>query len=211
MTNHRPRRLLSALTALAAIYAVSACGPAQVGTAAIVDGDAITVHQLQDDTQAYVSLLPATDKGVAQLRILEGKILSRVIDRAAATAGVSVSDGAVAAQRARDLSQVGGSRDKLIETLGQQQQVVPPAGIGRWVKDRLLFAQIAAKVANGGDPSSQAASAAAGEALRKAAASMKIRVNPRYGVWDPTRGVQALTSGGLSRTAAQLKASAAGR
>jgi len=41
-------------------------------------------------------------------------------------------------------------------------------------------------------------------ALLKAGRSLDIEVNPRYGEWNPRRGVSPLVSGGLSKTAAQL-------
>ena len=43
-------------------------------------------------------------------------------------------------------------------------------------------------------------------ALLAAGKSMDIEVNPRYGRWNPRRGVSPLVSGGLSQTAAQLNA-----
>ena len=85
---------------------------------------------------------------------------------------------------------------------------IAPAQIDGWVRDQLLSNKILAKVDPGGDPTSQVANQKFSALLVKASDAMKIQLNPRYGTWSARRGVTPLISGGLSKTAAQLKASA---
>lgn len=201
----RVRRLLAAALALAASLALTACNPDQVGAAAVVDGSRITVSQLQDATKGFHTLAPQVDQGEAQLRILERMILSKVIDRAAHDAGVSVTDGEVAAATEQITASIGG-RDQLVRALAQQQPptVLAPSYIDRWTRDRLLFTKLAAKLAGGAPPTSQQAGIAASNALVAAGKKMDIEVNPRYGTWNPSRGLDAEISGGLSKTVQEL-------
>jgi hypothetical protein len=139
-------------------------------------------------------------------------ILSRVIDRAAQREDVSVSAGEVATERQQILSSVGG-RTRLVQALAEQQPptVLAPSYLDRWTRDRLLFGKIAEKLGGGQDPTSAEAGEAAGNALVSSAKAMKVRVNPRYGTWNPEQGLQAVLSGGLSRTVEELERPAAGR
>lgn len=209
-----PRRksALVGVVALLAGLALSGCGPKEIGAAAIVDGDPIRVQQLQDATTGYLAVVPRADRGDAQLRILERMILSRVIDRAARREDVSVSAGEVAAERQQILSSVGG-RTRLVQALAEQQPptVLAPSYLDRWTRDRLLFGKLAEKLGGGQDPTSAEAGEAAGNALVSSAKAMKVRVNPRYGTWNPEQGLQGVVSGGLSRTVEELERPAAGR
>jgi SurA-like protein len=201
----RVRMLVAAVLALAATVSLSACGPDEVGSAAIVDGQKISVSQLQDATQGYEAVAQGVGTKEAQLRILERMILSRLIDTAAAKAGVSVTNGEVAAERDRIISSVGG-RDQLVKALAQQQPptVLAPSYVDRWTRDRLLFGKLAQRLSPGADPTSQEAGVAASNALVAAGKSIHIEVNPRYGHWNPQRGLEPEISGGLSKTVAEL-------
>jgi hypothetical protein len=199
------RSLAVAAAALLATVSLSACNADELGAAAIVDGHTITTQQLQTATQGYLAAVPDGDKSNAQLRILERMILSRVIDQAAAKEDVRVGKGAVARQRDQILESTNG-RKGLIVALSQQQNpvVLAPSLIDQWVRDQLLYGRLVTKIVGPGDPNSQEAATQASAALIAAGKSMDITVNPRYGTWNPQRGVQPQISGGLSRTAAQL-------
>ncbi|MDQ1627745.1 MAG: hypothetical protein QOI54_1489 [Actinomycetota bacterium] len=206
-TSSRLRRtLVSVVVALLATGTLAACNADQLGAAAIVDGRTITTAQLQSATRSYLATVRTADSSKVQLRILERMVLSRVIDTAARNEGVGVRAGTVARERDRVLKSVGGSRKDLVRALAQQQTptVLPPSQVDRWVRDRLLYNKIVAKLAGGGDPASAESAARATNELVKASRSMKITINPRYGRWDPARGIESQISGGLSKTAAQL-------
>lgn len=199
------RSLVVAVVALLATVSVSACDQKELGAAAIVDGHVITTDELQSATRGYLEVVPDGDKGEAQLRTLERMILSRIIDEAAAQQDVRVRTGAVAKQRDEILVSTKG-RKGLVLALSQQQSptVLAPSLIDRWVRDQLLYSRIVATVAGTGDPASQVAAEKGSQTLIAAGRSMDITINPRYGTWNPEKGVVGLLSGGLSKTAAQL-------
>jgi hypothetical protein len=201
------RSLLVAVVALLASVSLAACNPDQLGAAAIVDGNVISTDTLQTSARDYLAIVPNADRTQVQQRILERMILSRVIAKVAADNQVNVSTGTVAKQRDQ-LFKTTKSRNGLVAALAQQQTavIVPPGYVDQWVRDQLLFRKVVTKLAGSDDPSSAAASARATSALAAAGKTMKIKINPRYGTWDPNRGVQALLSGGLAKTAAELTA-----
>lgn len=201
------RSLSAAVIALIASVSLAACSPDQLGAAAIVDGSAISTDSLQTSASDYLAIVPNADRTQVQQRILERMILSRVIAKVARANQVSVSTGTVAKQRDQ-LFRSTKNRRGLVAALAQQQTtvIVPPGYVDQWVRDQLLFQKVVRKLAGSDDPAGAAASARATSALAAAGKTMKIEINPRYGTWDPNRGVQALLSGGLARTAAQLTA-----
>ena len=204
----RLSRTAAALSlALAVTAGLAGCSEERLGSAAVIDGTSISTDELQQATQGYLKVVPGADAGEAQRRILERMILSRVIDEAARKQGVHASAGAVAKQRDDVLASTGG-RKGLVEQLANQQQpvVLAPSYIDRWFKDRVLYTRLARSYADGGDPTSGENLTRTSAALLAAGRSMDIEVNPRYGTWNPRRGVSPLVSGGLSQTAAQLNA-----
>lgn len=205
--DHRVRSLAVAVLALLATMSLAACNQDELGAAAIVDGHVITTDELQEATRGYLEAVPDAPDKDEQLRVLERMILSRIIDKAAVNEDVRVGTGAVVEQRDRILASTKG-RKGLVKALAQQQNptVLPPSLIDRWVRDQVVYGRIVTKLAGAGDPSSQEAQAKGSQALIAASKSMDITVNPRYGTWDPEKGVEAQISGGLSKTAAQLDA-----
>ena len=200
------RGVVLAAVVLLAMTALTSCRADQIGTAAIVDGEAITVEELQAATAGYLAAVPSGNSGDAQQAILQQRIVSAVIHKAAASAGVTVTDGEVAAQRDQVLDSVreaaeGAKLDQrvyLVRQLSQSGQpaVVPPDQLERFIRDQLLASKL------GQDP------AAANEALLAAADVTDVEVNPRYGRWDPLQGLDPLVSGGLSKTVEELSGDA---
>jgi hypothetical protein len=201
------RSLVVAVVALLATLSLAACSPKQLGAAAIVDGSVISTQTLQTSASDYLAIVPNADRTQVQQRILERMILSRVIANVARDNKVSVSTGTVAKQRDQ-LFQTTKNLRGLVAALAQQTTpvVVPPGYVNQWVRDQLLFQKVVKKLAGSDDPASAAASTRATDALAAAGKAMKIEINPRYGTWNPNRGVQALLSGGLAKTSAQLTA-----
>jgi hypothetical protein len=201
------RSLAAAVAALLAAVALTACSPDQLGAAAIVDGKAINTDSLQSSARAYLTIVPNADKSQLQQRILERMILSRVIAKAARENHVSVSTGTVAAQRKTFYKTTKNLRGLVVALASQQSPIIiPPGYIDQWVRDQLLVHKIVVKLAGSDDPASAAATARGSSTLSVTAKTMKIEVNPRYGTWNPNRGIEAQVSGGLARTTAQLNA-----
>lgn len=191
--------------ALVAAAGLTGCSDQRLGAAAVVDGKRISTDDVQASTRDYLKIVPGADSGQVQRDILQRLILSEVIDKVARKEGVGVSAGRVAAAR-DDLLKSTGGRKGLIRALAGQQQpsVLAPAYLDRWFKDQLLFRRITTKLAAGGDPTSAVETNKTSTLLSRTARSMDIEVNPRYGKWSLRRGVVALESGGLSKSAAEL-------
>jgi hypothetical protein len=212
-TTPRPRhtagRGLAALAvALLAMSSLVSCRADQVGTAANVDDESISVEELQDATVGYLEAVPDGNAGDAQQAILQQMIVSAVIAKAADSAGVTVTDGEVAAARDQALDSVRepaeeadvSPRAYLSRQLSDSQggAVVPPDQLEQFIRDQLLASKLGEN-----DP------AAANEALVAASRETDVRVNPRYGRWDPQQGLAPLVSGGLSHTVEELSGGAA--
>ena len=203
----RLRRGLVVTAALLAVTSLTACRVDQVGTAANIDGESISVEELQDATRDYLAAVPSGDSGGAQQAILQQLIVSAVIEKAADTAGVSVTAGEVAAQRDQVLASVReparaakiSARAFISRQLsqGEQPAVVAPARLEQFIRDQLLASKL-----------SEGDSAAANEALQAASKETDVEVNPRYGRWDPAQGLAPLISGGLSSTVDELSGAA---
>jgi hypothetical protein len=200
------RSMVAAVVALLATMSLTACSPDQLGAAAIVDGTVVSTDTLQSSARAYLDIVPNADRTQVQQRILERIILSRIIAKAARDNDVHVSTGAVAKQRDLFFQQTKTRRGLVAALASQNSVVVPPAYVDQWVRDQLLVRAIVTKLAAGGDPSTDAANARGTQALSATAKTMKIEINPRYGTWDPQRGIEAQLSGGLAKTAKQLTA-----
>jgi hypothetical protein len=206
------RRTATALLVLAGWLALAGCGPTQLGAAAIIDGHTVTVHDLQRSTQGYLAAVPGSQPGEAQRGILQQLIVLDVIDKAAAKARVTVSAAEVAAQRDRVFASIRtqakaaqvSERVFVVRALAHSQQptIVAPDILDAWVRGQILASRVGAATAG----PSGTASAAAFVAAAKAA---HVKVNPRYGVWNPDKGLAPLVSGGLSKTAEELAAGTA--
>ncbi len=196
---HVGRWLAVAAAGLLALTSLTSCRADQVGTAAIVDGHAISVDELQDETASYLEAVPRGNAGDAQQAILLQMIVARLVDKAADSAGVTVSAGEVAAQRDQALDSVRepaaaakvSARAYLSRQLAESQTaaVVPPDQLEEFIRTQLLASKLGEN-----DP------AAANEAITAAAEDADIEINPRYGRWDPHQGLPPRVSGGLSNT-----------
>ena len=211
MTRTRPMRraVVLSVAGLATALLATGCTPALGGTAAIVGSDRVTVHSVQDDALAFLALVPGQySEGDVQLLVLERDIYSKVLAKAALDAGVGASTTEIDKDRATVFAATGG-RDGLVKRLAaeQQSQVVAPGQVEQWLRDRIIFQKLAEKVAAGGDPSSEQAQQAVGDALTRAAVALHIKVSPRYGSWSNDKGLVPEISGGLSKTPQELSGS----
>lgn len=217
-TGHRRvRRVLgtSALVLVATLGLAGCGGDSRLGAAAVVNGNVTTVDELQQDTRDYLKIVPGADAGAAQVAILQRIVITEVLEEVARQNDVHVRPGRIAAERDNLFESFNGRRG-LVRTLANSQDqptVLPPDDVEDWVKDRLLFNAIAEKIGGGplntAEPESQQVLEEVQSQLSEAGDSLEIEINPRYGEWDPTSGITPLVSGGLSKTAAELKKSGA--
>ncbi|KNE80022.1 MULTISPECIES: SurA N-terminal domain-containing protein [Streptomyces] len=188
---HRRRSALSvtAVALLAATPLLTGCGSdAHPGAAAVVDGDKITVSQVQAqarDVRAAQSESKDADqliKGTGRLSrsTLNSMIFDKVLARAAKDAGVSASRSDV--QRIREQAEkAAGGADRLRE-MWLQQYSIGPEQLEDTLRNQVLMDKLAESL--GADRTTPEGQEKVVEALQKASESMGIDVNPRFGTWN---------------------------
>ena len=182
-------RLRAAVPSLAAALVaglVTGCAPGQVGIAASVGEDRLSVSTLQDRTNALLTEVEAAQSlsGIAQNLALSFFVSSQVVERAAAQRGIGVTAGEVA----QAVAAIEGSERAQEILNGAVNRGVAPSDLDSFVRDALLRERIAAT-----EPLEQA--------LAEAAEAAEVEVSPRYGTFDPaTLAVTPQVGGGLSRS-----------
>ncbi|MEV5597319.1 SurA N-terminal domain-containing protein [Streptomyces sp. NPDC052496] len=193
MFRRRSALPVSAAAALLAAPLLTACGTdAHPGAAAVVDGQRITVSELQSrvrDVRTAQEKSPQAaqlveNTGKLGPATLNGMIFDRVLERGARDAGVTVSRRDVQQWRAAAERSAGGA-DRLKEMW--LQQAIAPGEIDAVVRNQLLLDGVAKSLgADRGQPQGQQRLA---ESLAKTSKKMRIDVNPRYGTWDDSQVV----------------------
>ncbi|NBE57017.1 SurA N-terminal domain-containing protein [Streptomyces boluensis] len=192
---HRRRRTALAVSAalLVAAPLLAACGnEAHPGAAAVVEGERITVAQLQSRvTEVRAAQQSATEKsgqyaqavektGGLTRDTLQSMVLDRVLHRAATDAGVHVSRKEIQGLRGNLEKQAGGA--KALEAGWLQQYNIPATRIDESLRTEIEAQKLYAKL--GADPNTPQGQAKFWQTLSKASKSMNIDLNPRYGAWD---------------------------
>ncbi|MCY0955769.1 SurA N-terminal domain-containing protein [Streptomyces sp. H27-H5] len=180
---HRRTALSVSAVLLAAAPLLSACSnETRPGTAAVVGGERITTSALQaqvNDVRAAQnrSTTPTPAELVESSPRLErtklrAMINSRILDRVAEDAGITLTTRELEEQRKQFVDSSGGPQKFQAAIL--QEAVTAPGQIDRFVTDQLLLSKLMDKY--GKDKLTAPASAAAEK--------LGIEVNPRYGSWD---------------------------
>jgi hypothetical protein len=205
---------VAGVAALGGCVLLSACSPVQIGAAAIVGNQRITqstldaqVSNLQSASAGYAGQLQLTSAQMPAA-VLSWLIRFKIEDRAAASAGISVSQSQiqqgvadVESQAEQDASQAG---------LSSPQAVLLSAGIAPQMMDDIGKYQaqelaIATKSNGGKLPTTTAEQNAASAELTKtscdAAKSLDIQVNPQFGRLDYSQYAIVPGTDLLSRTA----------
>ncbi|MEU9089910.1 SurA N-terminal domain-containing protein [Streptomyces sp. NPDC048428] len=188
---HRRRR--TALTVSAALLAaaplLAACGSqAHPGAAAVVGGDRITVATVQGQV-ADVRQAQDTSKQAAQITNqsgqlvrakLHGLILDRVLDKASADAGVTVTRAEIQQMRQSAVAQYKGETGLRAAVL--QERWIAPDQIDAFLREQIQLTKLGQAL--GADPTTPAGTKVLGDALTKASKALKVDVNPRFGTWN---------------------------
>jgi hypothetical protein len=194
---------------LGACAVLAACSPVQMGAAAVVGDQRITVSSL--DTQ--VSNLQSAAKPYGRLPIttaemptavLSWLIRFAVMDQVAAHNGISVSHAQSEAglDSLKSVAQQNGfsSTTELLVANGIPQQLFPE--VGQWEAQQTAYAL---KLNNGKAPSTTAEQNAFTTAITKsqcqAAKSLSIKVSPQFGRLDYTQFTVVATPNTLSQPA----------
>jgi hypothetical protein len=160
-----------ASSAVIAVAALAACDSDQVGAAAIVGGDRITVTELQDQVREVVSLTPGADVTGDQAELQNG-LLNRMIqfkvdERVARDAGITISEA--------DID--GFIADQLLPQAPDGD--LTPLLAQNWLTEDTLrdaVRQVLTIEVIGNE--------AYGQAFVEAAEQLGIEISPRYGSWD---------------------------
>lgn len=206
---HRRRTALALSAALlVAAPLLTACGnEAHPGAAAVVDGDRITVAQLDSRVKEVQQAQRAATKTDAQYAeflsqkcqaaqqaqpprscapsrdTLQVMVLDRVLDRAAKDAGVTVSRKDVQTLRGQMEQQVGGA--KALETEWLQKYDVAPSQLDASLRTEISAQKLYQKL--GADPATPQGQAALWKELSATSKKLNIDLNPRYGKWDDAK------------------------
>jgi len=177
---------------LAAGLALTGCGPATAGAAVIIDGQRVPISVIQDKVEAVTAAraqggLEQIPPDVLAREQIQRLISHEVVVRAGAQRGITVSDGEIDKTIADLETQFGGEQAFQDQVTAQN---IAPGDLRTFVQDFLTGDALTKDVSGGA--TSEAELAAAQEQinalLNETAQSLEVRVNPRYGVWDPRTG-----------------------
>jgi hypothetical protein len=191
---HRRRRTALSVTAalLAAGPLLTACGnDAHQGAAAVVGGDRIEVSALQAQVRDVRDAQNRSDQAAQLIQNtgslsrakLSTMIFDRVLERAAADAGMKASRAEVQQARKVMAAQYGG--DQQLQQVFLQQHGVAPGQVDAAVREQVLVKKLAATL--GADLGTEGGQQEVSRALSAASKALGVDVNPRYGTWDDQR------------------------
>jgi hypothetical protein len=166
-----------ASSAVLAVAALAACDADQVGAAAVVGDDRITVAELQEQAREVVSLTPGADvtgdQAELQNTVLTLMIQFQVDQQVARDAGITISEADIDAFIA----------DQLLPQ-APDGDLTPLLVQNRLTEDTLRDAvrQVLTIEAIGGNE-------VYGQAFTEAAEQLGVEISPRYGSWDGQRVV----------------------
>lgn len=177
---------------LAAGLALTGCGPAKAGAAVIIDQQRVPISMIQNKVESVTTgraqhglePKPADDLAREQIQRL---ITHELYLRVAAQRGVTVTDGQIDKTIADLETRFGGAA-------GFQEQVaaqnIAPGDLRTFVQDFLIADALTKSISAGA--TSEAETATAQQELetliKQTAQTLPVRVNPRYGVWNPENG-----------------------
>jgi hypothetical protein len=191
-TRSVPRPARTAAGILLAAAVLTACGgsPAHQGAAAVVGGERIEIASVQakvgalrDATAAAAPGGTGTEQAGLVRRTVAELVLDRVIARALADRGLTVSEGEIARARQTDAQMLGG--DAALERQLLLRQGVAPADVPGFYRQQIGIKKIAS--AAGQDARTEQGDTVVRKALADAGRELKVDVNPRYGRWDPQK------------------------
>ncbi|MFF8846641.1 SurA N-terminal domain-containing protein [Streptomyces sp. NPDC015127] len=188
---HRRRRTALVVAAIIAAPLLAACGnEAHPGAAAVVGGQRIEVSTVQAKVKDVRDAQQASpqaaqlikDSGQLGRAKLYDLIVDKVVEKAAADAGVKATRKEIQDARAALTQQSGGQEQ--LAAMYLQQRGVAPGQLDEVVRRDVLVNKLAAALGVTNNPEGQQRM---NEAFTAAAKSLKIDVNPRYGAWDDTK------------------------
>lgn len=196
MVRRRTAVSIAAAGLLLASPALTACGtgPAHPGAAAVIGDHKITVSSLQSqvnqvraaETKTAQGAQLVGDSGKLSTQTLSMLVQNEVIAKAAADAGLTITDSEVQQEHAQALQQFAGSEAQLDSALLTQYGIAP-SGIDTFFRTNVAVGKLITNL--GFQPGSDNGNAAVIAAISKTAKSLGVHVNPRYGTWDSKKAI----------------------
>jgi hypothetical protein len=183
--SRRVPNLRVAMAVVATGVALTACTPAQAGSAAIVGDERISAARLDTEVREVKAALAEAKVPEAQLQTpLTHAVLIRLVTvsqfaQVGEREGITVTDGEIDAFIARQ----GGAEQ--VEQALLAQRTVPPSGARDYLRVVVMAEKLAGKLAGGTD---EAAQQRAQAELAKALQNVPVTYSPRYGTFDPQQG-----------------------
>lgn len=185
------RRAAVALGIAVAAAGLVACDADQVGAAAVVGDERITVSDLQDDVLAFHEFAgtePVGDQTDLQRGYLQAEIRHLIVTQVGEDIGVTVSEAAVD-QYIADQFLAQNPEGELSQLM--VDNMLTEQGFRDAIHDTIMIDALVAEV---GDEN------AVGEMFDATAESLEIEINPRYGAWegvglDPVSGSISVPAG----------------
>jgi hypothetical protein len=177
---------------VASVAALSACGPSQLGAAAVVNSQRITVSEIQgtlssvrDQQDKYG--LDHADPSTAARNEVQRRVVELVSERAARDLGISVTDGEVSNAIDAETQLLGGA-EQFHQALAQAN--IAEDQVTEVFRQQVINTKIGLKVAAqaGSKLTQDQVDAKVHDTLVATAKRLHIRINPRYGEFDPVKG-----------------------
>ncbi|GAA0636747.1 SurA N-terminal domain-containing protein [Sporichthya brevicatena] len=185
---NRSRRVALLFAAVVTFGGLSACEPSQLGAAAIVEDQRITVSEIQGyldqvrDQRKEYGLPTQLDRDAARVEV-ERRVLNLVFERAAQQMNIRVTEAEIEKTRAAETR----SADEIAELAAQNNVTADSLDevYRRFTIERLISEAIEQQLPNAGEVQLNEEFA---RRLVAVAESLRIKVNPRYGTFDPKVG-----------------------
>lgn len=189
---------------------LAACGgPVRSGAAAVVGDTRISTETVTSSADQLLQETPDISRDEAVRASAAYRIEYAVVDELAQRQDppVTAVEGEVTALR-NDLVRRAGGPEQLDQAFAQSR--VASSDQDAFLRSLLLREKIGAQLVPGDDPTqAEARGAAVQQAAQQLVEDLGIRVNPRFGTWDPqTFSVDPLASGGLAGAAVDPDAAA---
>ncbi len=191
------RRLITGAVLAAAVVGLSACNPAEAGSAAVVGPYRVSESSIQQDAKDVLKQIdalqgtpPAYDALLREL--VQRQVDIRLYNEAAKREGITVTQGQVE----QLITQAGGRANVEKGFATADQQWAPASGVDDAARVYLIEQQLAQKLAPGQAADAQAQ--AVQKYLGDLANEIGVSVSPRYGSWDPAKVLVVAPTNDLS-------------
>lgn len=197
-----PALALAAVTAVISIGGCGTDGPLQAGAAVIIEGERVTVGEIQDKVEAIVAErdrvnvllqaagqepLQAVDSTLESRQQIQRLIVHRILENAGAVHGVTVTESEIDDELAT-LEEQFGSADAFAQQIAAAS--IAPGDLRTFVGDSILQTKLGeALVPNAAtDEELSQRQDEVNNLLITTATELHVTVNPRFGAFDPSTG-----------------------